>query len=371
MRVSNWNGKSSAWAGYDPLHAQQGEGDRAEGVVEGSTFRRYPSTTRLWRAVPLPIVDGEEPMTLHVAVLMGGWSSEREVSLVSGEGVARACEALGHRVTRIDMGRDVALRLAEAAPDVVFNALHGTPGEDGTVQGMLDLMGLRYTHSGMATSVIAIDKELTKQALVPHGIRMPAGRIVRSESLFERDPLPRPYVVKPVNEGSSVGVAIVTADGNYGNPIGRDVAGPWQHFETLLAEPFIAGRELTVSVLGDRALGITELVPKNGWYDYDAKYTDGLTTHICPAENIPDDVAASMLAMSVDAHRLLGCKGTSRSDFRWDDTQGEAGLYLLEVNTQPGMTPLSLVPEQAKLVGLSYEALVQAIIDEAVKDAAA
>jgi D-alanine-D-alanine ligase len=176
---------------------------------------------------------------LHVAVLMGGWSAERAVSLTSGAGVADALESLGHRVTRIDMDRDVAFRLREAAPDVVFNALHGTPGEDGSVQGMLDLMGLRYTHSGLATSVIAIDKQLTKQQLVPHGIPMPGGMVVPSASLFDRDPLPRPYVVKPINEGSSVGVAIVTADGNYGDPISRDAAGPWQDFEELLAEPFI------------------------------------------------------------------------------------------------------------------------------------
>ena len=304
-------------------------------------------------------------MTLHVAVLMGGWSSEREVSLVSGEGVAKACEALGHRVTRIDMDRDVALRLHETKPDVVFNALHGTPGEDGTIQGMLDLMGIPYTHSGLATSVIAIDKQLTKNELVPHGIRMPDGLIVKSESLFEHDPLPRPYVVKPVNEGSSVGVAIVRADGNYGNPIGRDVDGPWAHFDELLAEPFIKGRELTTAVVGDRALGVTELKPKSGFYDYDAKYTDGMTQHVCPAE-IPADVADACLDMALKAHRLLGCKGTSRSDFRWDDERGVDGLYLLEVNTQPGMTPLSLVPEQAKHLGISYPELVQMIIDEAL-----
>jgi len=303
---------------------------------------------------------------LHVAVLMGGWSSEREVSLVSGEGVAKACEALGHRVTRIDMDRDVALCLHEAKPDVVFNALHGTPGEDGTVQGMLDLMGIKYTHSGLATSVIAIDKQLTKNELVPHGIRMPDGKIVKSESLFDRDPMARPYVVKPVNEGSSVGVAIVTNEGNYGNPIGRDVEGPWAHFEDLLAEPFIRGRELTTAVVGDRALGVTELKPKSGFYDYDAKYTDGMTQHVCPAE-IPTAIADACMRMALDAHRLLGCKGTSRSDFRWDDEKGVDGLFLLEVNTQPGMTPLSLVPEQAKLVGMTYEGLVQAIIDEALK----
>src|SRR6185369_2218192 len=225
---------------------------------------------------------------LHIVVLMGGWSAEREVSLMSGSGVADALESLGHRVTRIDMGRDVAAKLTAAAPDLVFNALHGTPGEDGTVQGMLDLMGLKYTHSGMVTSVIAIDKLLTKQALVPHGIPMPGGRIVKSESLYEGDPLPRPFVLKPVNEGSSVGVAIVTDEGNYGNPIARDVSGPWGEFEELLAEPYIRGRELTTAVLGGEALGVTELKPKNGWYDYDAKYTDGLTEHVCPAD-IPDE----------------------------------------------------------------------------------
>jgi D-alanine-D-alanine ligase len=302
---------------------------------------------------------------LHVAVLMGGWSAEREVSLTSGAGVADALESRGHRVTRIDMDRDVARALAEAQPDVVFNALHGTPGEDGTVQGLMDLMGLKYTHSGLETSVIAIDKELTKMVLVPHGIRMPEGRIVESESLYEADPLPRPYVLKPVNEGSSVGVAIVTESGNYGDPIGRTVSGPWQEFDRLLAEPFIRGRELTVAVLGDEALAVTELKPTTGFYDYDAKYTEGLTQHVCPAE-IPDDIRDAALAMARDAHRLLGCKGCSRSDFRWDDEKGEAGLYLLEVNTQPGMTPLSLVPEQARYRGISYAELVEKIVEAAL-----
>jgi D-alanine-D-alanine ligase len=304
---------------------------------------------------------------IHAVVLMGGWSSERDVSLTSGKGVAAALRERGWtRVTEIDMDRDVAQRLAEANSDVVFNALHGTPGEDGTIQGLMDLMGLTYTHSGLETSVIAIDKELTKMVLVPHGIRMPAGTIVESESLFERDPIPRPYVVKPVNEGSSVGVAIVTAEGNYGQPIGRDVAGPWHHFDRLLAEPFIKGRELTVAVLGDEALGVTELKPTAGFYDYDAKYTDGLTVHVCPAE-VPAEIAAAMMAMAAGAHRLLGCKGASRSDFRWDDEAGEAGIYLLEVNTQPGMTPLSLVPEQGRLKGISYGELVERIIAEALK----
>ena len=311
---------------------------------------------------------------LHVAVLMGGWANERPVSLMSGEGVAKALEERGHRVTRIDMDRQVASRIAEAAPDVVFNALHGVPGEDGTVQGMLDLMGVPYTHSGLVTSVIAIDKQLTKQALIPHGIPMPGGRIVKSADLFDRDPLPRPYVLKPVNEGSSVGVAIVTEDGNYGNPISRDAKGPWQEFRELLAEPYIKGREMTSAVIdfphGPRALAVTELKPKSGFYDFDAKYTDGMTDHVCPAE-IPDNIRDLCLEIALKAHKVLGCKGTSRTDFRWDEEQGEDGLFVLETNTQPGMTPLSLVPEQARHAGMDYGELVETVIAAALRDHAA
>ncbi len=302
---------------------------------------------------------------LHVVVLMGGWANERPVSLMSGEGVAKALEERGHKVTRIDMDRQVAARIAEAVPDVVFNALHGVPGEDGTVQGMLDLMGIPYTHSGLATSVIAIDKELTKLALVPHGVPMPGGRIVDSAELYEKDPLPRPYVLKPVNEGSSVGVAIVTEEGNYGNPISPDTKGPWQEFKQLLAEPYIKGRELTTAVVGGKALTVTELVPKSGFYDFDAKYTDGMTDHICPAD-VPVEIAELCKAYALKAHKLLGCRGTSRSDFRWDDEQGQAGLFLLETNTQPGMTPLSLVPEQARECGMDYGDLVEAIVADAL-----
>jgi D-alanine-D-alanine ligase len=303
--------------------------------------------------------------SLHIAVLMGGWSAERDVSLSSGKEVAEALESRGHKVTRIDMDRNLALVLDGVRPDVVFNALHGTPGEDGTVQGLMDLMGLRYTHSGLTASVIAIDKELTKQQLVPHGIRMPEGKIVESESLHSGDPMPRPYVLKPVNEGSSVGVAIVTRESNYGDPIGRDTRGPWQEFDRLLAEPFVRGLELTVAVLGDEALAVTELKPKTGFYDYEAKYTDGRTEHVCPAE-IPAEIAEACMEMARDAHRLLGCKGCSRSDFRWDDERGLEGLYLLEVNTQPGMTPLSLVPEQARYRGISYADLVERIVEAAL-----
>ena len=307
---------------------------------------------------------------LHVVVLMGGWSAERPVSLMSGNGVAEALEERGFtNVTKVDMDRNVAAVLAAIRPDVVFNALHGTPGEDGTVQGMLDLMQIPYTHSGLETSVIAIDKELTKMVLVPGGVRMPKGKMVESKALYEGDPMVRPYVLKPVNEGSSVGVAIVTDNSNYGHPISAKAEGPWQHFDRLLAEPFIRGRELTVAVLGDEALCVTELKPKAGFYDFDAKYTDGLTEHVCPAE-VPPAVAEAMLAMALRAHKLLGCKGASRSDFRWDDELGEAGIYLLEVNTQPGMTALSLVPEQARQRGISYGELVERLIAEALESTA-
>lgn len=301
---------------------------------------------------------------MKVAVLMGGWSAEREVSLTSGAGIAAASRRLGHDVTEIDMDRDVAARLIAAAPDVVFNALHGSPGEDGTVQGMLDLLGLKHTHSGVATSAIAIDKELTKRFLTPLGIRMPGGRVVPSASVHDGDPLPRPYVLKPVNEGSSVGVAIVTDASNYGNPIARDVPGPWREFDALLAEPFIAGLELTVAVLDGEPLAVTELKPVKGFYDYDAKYTDGLTVHTCPAD-LPPAITAAALEMAARAHGALGCRGASRSDFRWDPAQGEDGLYLLEVNTQPGMTALSLVPEQARYRGIDYDALVARLLASA------
>ncbi|MEM7780187.1 MAG: D-alanine--D-alanine ligase [Pseudomonadota bacterium] len=307
---------------------------------------------------------------LHVVVLMGGWANEREVSLMSGAGVADALEMNGHRVTPIDMGRDVAQKIAEAAPDVVFNALHGVPGEDGSVQGMLDLMGVAYTHSGLATSVIAIDKQLTKQALIPHGIPMPGGRIVQVAELHRRDPLPRPYVLKPANEGSSVGVAIITEDSNVGNPIAREAAGPWQEFDELLAEPFIKGRELTTAVIdtedGPQALGVTELIIEHGFYDYEHKYTEGRTQHVCPAL-IPTEIATLCEDYALRAHQVLGCHGTSRTDFRWDDEQGEEGLFVLETNTQPGMTPLSLVPEQAKHAGISYPELVELLVRDALK----
>lgn len=308
---------------------------------------------------------------LHIAVLMGGPGAEREVSLTSGRDVAAALEERGHRTTAVDYDADLPFRLRDLDPDVVFNAMHGVPGEDGSVQGCLDVLGIPYTHSGCATSAIAIDKQLTKAVLVPHGIPMPAGRVVESDTLYAGDPLPRPYVLKPVNEGSSVGVAIVTDDSNYGQPIARGSAGPWTEFPRLLAEPFVRGRELTTAVLdGLGALGVTELKPKSGFYDYDAKYTEGLTEHVCPAD-IPLEVAQRCRQIAEDSHRLLGCRGCSRADFRWDDERGLDGLFLLEVNTQPGMTPLSLVPEQAAAAGLSYPDLVERIVAVALSERAA
>ncbi len=302
---------------------------------------------------------------MNIALLLGGPSAERAVSLVSGAACAAALRRLGHHVTEIDLGPDVAQHLAKAKPDLVFNALHGTPGEDGSVQGLLDLMGLKYTHSGLTASAVAMDKQVAKTLLAAAGLPVPGGHIIASASLHDTDPLPRPYVLKPVAEGSSVGVAIVTDTSNHGQPIGRAVPGPWAHYAHLLAEPFIPGRELTVAVLDGRALAVTELKPVRGFYDYDAKYTDGLTTHVCPAD-LPAPITAAARRIAEAAHAALGCRGVTRSDFRWDDSHGEAGLYLLEVNTQPGMTPLSLVPEQAAHVGISFDALVQRLVDLAL-----
>lgn len=299
----------------------------------------------------------------HVAVLMGGWSAERAVSLTSGAAIAAALERLGHRVTPIDMTRDVAARLAEAAPDLVFNALHGSPGEDGTVQGLLELMGLRYTHSGVAASAIAIDKAVAKTLFAAAGLPVPGGMVVDCATLYAAEPLPRPFVLKPVAEGSSVGVTILQPDDN--RFIAADVPGPWQRYSHLLAEPFIPGRELTVAVLDGAPLAVTELRPMTGFYDYEAKYTDGRTFHVCPAE-LPAEVEARALAIAAAAHATLGCRGVTRADFRWDDSRGIDGLYLLELNTQPGMTPLSLVPEQAAYRGVGFDALVRRIVELAL-----
>jgi D-alanine-D-alanine ligase len=290
-----------------------------------------------------------------VAVLMGGISAEREVSLSSGRMCAAALREAGYRVVEVDAGRDLALRLAEIAPDVVFNALHGRWGEDGCVQGLLEWMGLPYTHSGVLASALAMDKARAREIFAAHGLPVAEGRLVSRAEAQAGTVLPRPYVVKPNAEGSSVGVHIVREGSNL-----PDLSGlP----ESVLVEAYVPGRELTVSVLGDRALTVTEIVTP-GWYDYEAKYAPGGSQHICPAE-LPADVFDACLDLALRAHRVLGCRGLSRTDFRWDDRRGVDGIVVLELNTQPGMTPTSLSPEQAAVTGLGFPALCRWLVEDA------
>ena len=308
-------------------------------------------------------------MSKHVAVLMGGVSAEREVSLVSGKACAKALGEAGYQVTEIDVGRDVGALVAALtpAPDAVFNALHGRWGEDGCVQGLLELMHIPYTHSGVMASAMAMDKVAAKRVVAAAGVTSPRGLVVHRAELREREPIARPYVIKPINEGSSVGVRIVREGDN--RPAVADAA--WGFGEEVLIEPFIPGRELTVSVMGDRALAVTDIQAKSGFYDYEAKYTDGRAIHVIPAEIGPKATQAALDA-ALAAHQALGCRGVSRSDFRYDDTQIENGgmgeLYWLEVNTQPGMTPLSLVPEQAAHLGISFPEICAWMVENAACD---
>lgn len=307
-------------------------------------------------------------MTKRVLVLMGGWSAEREVSLVSGRACADALEAEGYAVTRFDVERDlhgiaqaIDPRDGSPRPDVVFNALHGRFGEDGALQGLLEIAGVPYTHSGLLASAIAMDKPMALQLFEAAGIPIPKGRVIPAEELGRGDPMPRPYVVKPAREGSSVGVHIVRPGDN-----GPDFS-EWT-FGDALVEEYIPGRELTVSVMGDRALGVTELRPLTGFYDYTAKYTDGRTEHLCPAP-LSDDVTARCKDYAVRAHAILRCRGVSRSDFRYaNGADGDGRLVMLEVNTQPGMTPLSLVPEQASYAGIGFGELVSWMVENASCD---
>ena len=308
-------------------------------------------------------------MTKHVAVLMGGVSAEREVSLVSGKACAKALGEAGYQVTEIDVGRDVGALVAALtpAPDAVFNALHGRWGEDGCVQGLLELLHIPYTHSGVMASAMAMDKVTAKRVVAAAGVASPQGLVVRRAELREHEPIARPYVIKPINEGSSVGVRIVREGDN--RPAVDDA--PWGFGEEVLIEPFIPGRELAVSVMGDRALAVTDIQAKSGFYDYEAKYTDGRAIHVIPAEIGPKATQAALDA-ALAAHQALGCRGVSRSDFRYDDTQVENGgmgeLYWLEVNTQPGMTPLSLVPEQAAHLGISFPEICAWMVENAACD---
>ncbi|HYC04277.1 MAG TPA: D-alanine--D-alanine ligase [Azospirillaceae bacterium] len=307
----------------------------------------------------------EQTQQKHVAVLLGGWSAEREVSLVSGASVVGALESVGYRVTAVDVQRDL-LGLMKALhgngrPDVIFNALHGRGGEDGLIQGVLEYLHVPYTHSGVMASAVAMDKDLTKRILATVGMPVAEGVVATREQCQAGDVLPRPYVVKPVDEGSSVGVRIVHPGDNYG-AVGAE---GWVYGEKVLVERYIPGRELTVGIMGDRALAVTEIVPRTDFFDYKAKYTEGQAVHVCPAD-IPADVAEEAKRLALLAHKTLGCSGISRSDFRWDDTRaGTGGLCFLEINTQPGFTPLSLLPEQAAHLGMSYADVCSWLVENA------
>jgi D-alanine-D-alanine ligase len=298
-------------------------------------------------------------MSKHVAVLMGGWSSEREVSLVTGRECSRALKAAGFKVSEIDVGRDIAHVLSAAKPDVCFNALHGRFGEDGRIQGMLDILGIPYTHSGVMASAIAMNKVRTKEVCSAVGIPLAEHKVVPRKTAFAGEAMAQPYVIKPIAEGSSIGVRIVREGDN--NPPDED----WRYGDDVMVERYVGGRELTVAVMGDRALTVTEIRPRTGFYDYVNKYTEGKADHLIPAP-VPEPIFEQAMHVALLAHQTLGCRGVSRSDFRYDDSGAAPGrLIFLEINTQPGMTPLSLVPEQAAHLGISFKDLVTWMVEEA------
>ena len=306
-----------------------------------------------------------------VAVLMGGWSPEREVSLVSGKACAEGLREGGHTVIEYDVQRDLRALIeflrpaAGGGPDVVFNAMHGKYGEDGCIQGVLEILGVPYTHSGVLASAIAMDKPMSRHVFTSIGIRVALGKVVERRSLAAGDPMPRPYVVKPIDQGSSVGVHIVRE----GDNLSAVEAAEAQYGERVLIEQFVPGRELTVAIMGDKAVAVTELRPRTRFYDYEAKYTDGVTEHLIPAP-IPAEVYEQARQWALMAHQALGCTGLSRADMRWDDSlPGTSGLVVLELNTQPGMTPLSLAPEQAKWAGISWSELLTWMVDHARRPA--
>ena len=292
-----------------------------------------------------------------VAVLMGGPSAEREVSLSSGRECANALREAGYQVVEVDAGRDLPARLGEINPDVCFNALHGRWGEDGCVQGMLEWLRIPYTHSGVLASALSMDKTRAKGIYRDADIPVVESLLAPKSEIMARHVMAPPYVVKPNAEGSSVGVYIVAKDANSPPHLGPEIP------EIAMVEEYVAGRELTVSVLGDKALCVTEII-SNGWYDYHAKYAPGGSRHVCPAE-LPDDITEACRDYALRAHQALGCRGLSRSDFRWDDTRGLAGLFILETNTQPGMTPTSLSPEQAAAEGMSFADICAWIVEDA------
>jgi|TARA_R110001583_G_scaffold5546_2_gene29695 D-alanine-D-alanine ligase len=302
----------------------------------------------------------QENLMKRVAVIYGGWSSERDVSLTSGKQMANAARRAGYDVVEIDAGRDLATQLTDAKPDVVLNGLHGPWGEDGCVQGALEVLGLPYSHSGVLASALAMDKLKSKAVFREAGIPIAEDKQVTRAEAAAAHPLKPPYVIKPVAEGSSFGVLIVREGAN--GPA-KELTGPnWRYGDHLMAEEFIPGRELTVAVLGDRALAVTEITTLRDYYDFDAKYEAGGSQHVIPAD-LPAHVTEAAMEFALKAHKALGCRGATRSDFRYDDKRDR--LVILETNTQPGMTPTSLVPEQAAFVGMSFEQLVAWMIEDA------
>jgi D-alanine-D-alanine ligase len=301
----------------------------------------------------------------HVAVLMGGWSAEREISLRSGKACADALERSGYQVSRIDVDRDVAATLRARKPDVALNVLHGRPGEDGTLQGLLEVIGIPYSHSGVLASALAMKKDIAKSVLKSAGVPVPGGMVAARKEAAKRHLLPPPYVIKPVAEGSSVGVFIVRED--HKHPPQELTRADWAFGDQILVEPYIPGKELTCAVMGDRVFGVIEIVPTVKFYDYEAKYAPGGSKHLLPAP-IAADVYREVQRLSLAAHRALGCRGVTRSDFRFDDSLGVKGLFCLEVNTQPGMTETSLVPELAAHAGTSFADLVRWMVEDASLD---
>lgn len=305
-------------------------------------------------------------MSKHVAVLMGGWSAEREVSLNSGRPCADAAERKGYKVTRVDVQRNVATVLEKLKPDAALNLLHGRPGEDGTLQGVLEVLGIPYSHSGVLASAVAMQKDLAKVLMAGAGIPVPHGVIVARKDAAKDHPMARPYVLKPIAEGSSVGVFIVTQD--HDKPPQELYRADWTFGERLLCEQFIPGRELTCAVVKGQATGVIDIVSNaSRFYDYESKYAPGGSTHILPAQ-IPADVYEEVRRLTLAAHNALGCRGVSRADFRWDESKGVAGLFCLEVNTQPGMTQTSLVPELAAHAGTPFDDLIAWMIEDASVD---
>jgi D-alanine-D-alanine ligase len=302
-------------------------------------------------------------MSKHVAVLMGGWSAEREVSLRSGRACAEAATRVGYRVTRIDVGRDIASVLTTVKPDVALNVLHGCPGEDGTLQGILEVLAIPYSHSGVMGSAVAMQKDVAKTLMRAADVPVPEGLVADRREIAKRHVLPPPYVIKPIAEGSSVGVFIVTEQ--HAHPPQELTREDWTYGDRLIVEKFIPGKELTCAVMGNEALGVIEIVPAVGFYDYEAKYAPGGSKHLLPAP-VSSFVYQQVRRLSLAAHRALGCRGVSRADFRYDDRiEGTGGLVCLEVNTQPGMTETSLVPELAAHAGITFDELVRWMIEDA------